>query len=432
MTNMTTEILYQHFNNSTGVCTDTRKIMAGSMFFALKGPNFDANTLASKAIETGAAFAVIDNPDYQLDERFLLVADGLKALQSLALHHRRTLKIPVVGLTGSNGKTTTKELLNAVLSKKFETYATVGNLNNHIGVPLSVLEIDQKVELAIIEMGANKQGDIKELVEICEPTHGLINNVGKAHLEGFGGIEGVKKGKGELYDFLATNGGTVFVNAALDNLVEMANQRVFTQKFMYQSPDGFSNIKLLDEIPTVVFKAENGQIYHSPLTGAYNFDNIATALCMGKFFGMDTHAAATAAAAYNPTNNRSQMIERKGNHILMDAYNANPSSMAAAIQNFAHLKSGKKMVILADMFELGDEAPAEHAALGQLIANCQFDYVLLVGQLMQHALVYLPKAFYFPDKFGLHIWLQDHPMTDLHILVKGSRGMKLESILDII
>jgi UDP-N-acetylmuramoyl-tripeptide--D-alanyl-D-alanine ligase len=430
MTN--TESLYEYFKTCTGISTDTRKIEQNAMFFALKGPNFDANTMAAKAIELGASFAVIDNPAYQLDERFLLVNDTLRALQDLALHHRRTLNIPVIGLTGSNGKTTTKELLNAVLSKQFNTYATVGNLNNHIGVPLSILEIDSTITLAIIEMGANKQGDIKELVEICEPTHGLINNVGKAHLEGFGGIEGVEKGKGELYDFLEAKGGVVFVNGTLANLVRMAKQRNFTQKISYQTADGFSNIKLMEEIPTVVFEAENGQKYHSPLTGAYNFDNIATALCVSKFFGMDTDTAARAAAAYSPTNNRSQMIERNGNHILMDAYNANPSSMEAAIRNFDQLKTNKKMVILADMFELGNDAPTEHAALGQLIANCHFDTVLLVGQLMQHTLVYLPKAFYFPDKFGLHVWLQDHPIIDTHILVKGSRGMKLESVLDIL
>ncbi len=426
-----TETLYQYFKTCKNVSTDTRNIPQDSIFFALKGPNFDANTLAPQAIEKGAKFAVIDNPIFATNERFLLVPDVLKALQDLALWHRRTLKIPVLGLTGSNGKTTTKELLSVVLSKKYKIHATKGNLNNHIGVPLTVLAIDQNVEMAIIEMGANKQGDIKELVEICEPTHGFINNVGKAHLEGFGGIEGVKKGKGELYDFLANTGGTVFVNASQDSLMEMADARIFKEKIIYQSPE-FSNIVLKEEIPLVVFETEDGQNYQSHLTGAYNFENIATALCIGKYFGVSSVEAAQAAAHYSPDNNRSQMIEKNGNYLLMDAYNANPSSMAAAILNFSHLKADKKVVILADMYELGHEAPTEHAALGKLVADCGFDTVLLLGNLMQHALVHLPKAFYFPDKFGLHLWLHDHPMTNTHFLIKGSRGMKLESVLEVL
>lgn len=424
--------LYQKYQECSSVSTDTRKIETDALFFALKGPNFDANAFAKDALEKGAKYAVIDDPAYEADERFLLVEDGLLALQKLALHHRRILTIPFIGLTGSNGKTTTKELIASVLSKKYKTYATRGNLNNHIGVPLTVLAIDTSVEIAVIEMGANKQGDIKELVEICEPTHGLITNIGKAHLEGFGGVAGVKKGKGELFDFLSRSEGVVFVNGNQPALLDMQTGRHFKETVFYQQAEGFCNAVLLEDNPVVVYKSENEEIVKTQLTGKYNFDNIATALCVGKYFGVSTAEASAAIAAYNPDNNRSQIIQRSSNTIIMDAYNANPSSMMASVQNFNNMIANKKMVILGDMFELGTEAPTEHEAIGKLISTCHFDYVLLVGALMQHALVHLPKAYYFPDKFGLHTWLQDHPMQNTHILVKGSRGMGLESVLKVI
>lgn len=423
--------LYQKYLTCSGVSTDTRKIEKDVMFFALKGPNFNANNFARQALEKGAAFAVVDEEQYVTDENILLVEDGLKALQQLANFHRKTLKIPFVGLTGSNGKTTSKELTNSVLSQKFRTYATKGNLNNHIGVPLTVLAIDSSVEIAIIEMGANKQGDIQELVEICEPTHGFITNIGKAHLEGFGGMEGVKKGKGELLDFLSASGGTVFVNQLNEILMDMVNARSFQEKIEYGQKGSFLSAKLLEEIPFVIYEAENGEQVHSHLTGSYNFENIVNALAIGKYFGVPAEKANKGISEYNPDNNRSQFVQKGSNLVLMDAYNANPSSMSAAITNFNNLKADKKMVILGDMFELGPDSPQEHEAIGKLLSTCNFDYILLAGTLMQAAVKPLPlmKVNYFPDKFGLHVWLQDHEIKNTHILVKGSRGMGLESVL---
>ncbi|PWK29278.1 UDP-N-acetylmuramoyl-tripeptide--D-alanyl-D-alanine ligase [Arcicella aurantiaca] len=427
--------LYQKYRECSGVSTDTRKIGSDSMFFALKGPNFNANAFAQQALEKGARYAVVDDPAVVTDERFLLVEDGLKALQDLANFHRKQFNIPFVGLTGSNGKTTTKELINSVLATKYNTYCTVGNLNNHIGVPLTVLAIDDSVEIAIIEMGANKQGDIKELVEICEPTHGFITNIGKAHLEGFGGVEGVAKGKGELFDWLAQNHQTVFINVASVPTYEMAQQRQGFNEIITYTTDTNRRfptvVTMQEEIPLVTFTEREGGYFESHLTGAYNFQNIAAAIRIGEYFGIDTKTACQAAADYVPNNNRSQFVEKGTNMVLMDAYNANPSSMSAAIKNFNNLKAEKKMVILGDMFELGDEAEAEHKALGTLLAECNFDNILLVGSLMENAVNQLPmmKVLYFPDKFGLHTWLKDYPQTNTHVLVKGSRGMGLESVL---
>ena len=427
--------LYQKYRECSGVSTDTRKIPSDSMFFALKGPNFDANLFADQALENGAKYAVVDDFSAVTSENILLVEDSLQALQNLANFHAQQLDIPFIALTGSNGKTTTKELINSVLSMKFKTSATIGNLNNHIGVPLTILAIDDTIEIAIIEMGANKQGDIKELVEICEPTHGFITNIGKAHLEGFGGMEGVTKGKGELFDWLAANDQTIFVNVACSPTYEMAMEREGFKEIITYTTDTNRRfqtvITLLEHSPFVIFTDPEGGYYKSHLTGMYNFQNIAAAVRIGQHFGVETKIACQAAADYEPTNNRSQFIEKGSNNVLMDAYNANPSSMSAAITYFNELKANKKMVILGDMFELGIESVEEHEALGELLATCNFDKILLIGPLMENAVKKLPmmKALYFPDKFGLHTWLQDYPQTNTHILVKGSRGMGLESVL---
>jgi UDP-N-acetylmuramoyl-tripeptide--D-alanyl-D-alanine ligase len=420
---ISTPDLYARYRECAGVSTDTRQIQPGTLFFALKGPRFNANTLAAEALEKGARYAVVDEADCATDERYLLVDDGLRALQDLARYHRRTLSIPVVALTGSNGKTTTKELLHAVLSRRYRAAATRGNLNNHIGVPLTLLALDDSVELAIIEMGANRQGDIRELVAIAEPTHGLITNIGKAHLEGFGGLAGVRRGKGELFDFLTETGGVIVYNGLDGTLGEMVAERNPAYAFRYAD-----NAILFQETPFVRYRVGTETI-DTHLTGGYNFANIRAALALGRYFGVPDAEAHAAVAAYVPENNRSQVVQRGTNTVLLDAYNANPSSMGAAIRNFDHLTAERKMVILGDMFELGDNGPAEHAALGQLLADCRFDLVLLAGPLMQHALGALPRAYYFPDKFGLHIWLQDHPQQHTHVLVKGSRGMGLESVV---
>lgn len=417
--------LYQHYQQCSGISTDTRSIGPGDMFFALRGEHFDANAFAEKALAAGAAFAVIDRPEYAHIPGTLWVEDALKALQQLAHYHRLKLSIPIIGIGGSNGKTTTKELLKRVLAKRYRLTATAGNLNNYIGVPLTVLSIGSATELALIELGANRRGDIAELVGICLPTHGLITNIGKSHLEGFGGLAGVAAGEGELYDFLVKTEGRIFYNADDPVLTQMLDDRNAEEKWLrpYRT-----DLSLLTSNPTVSYFAENQEI-KTHLMGDYNFTNMRAALTVGQYFEVpeaDMHAAI---AEYIPHNNRSEVIAAGSNTLWMDAYNANPSSMEAALRNFAALPGPlRKMVILGDMFELGDEAAAEHAGIGRVVAACGFDTVLLVGELMQYALPALPQAYYFPDKFGLHVWLQDHPQAHTHVLVKGSRGMKLESV----
>lgn len=437
---LSTEQLYSKFQECTGLSTDTRRITPNCLFVALTGDTFNGNTFAEQALSLGARYALVDDPDtaHRDPSRCLLVPDSLQALQDLARHHRQTFRFPVVGLTGSNGKTTTKELIAAVLSKNYRVYATVGNLNNHIGVPLTLLAITDQYDMAVVEMGANHQKEIKLLCSIAQPTHGLITNIGKAHLEGFGGIEGVRKGKGELYDYLVQHGKTVFINSRDTVLTAMYRERL--KSLQAQTPrvgSGFAEaifypgepVELVQESPVVVYRDATGQDVTTHLPGRYNFENMLAALAIGDYFGVSPADANQAIANYNPTNNRSQVLVKGTNTILLDAYNANPSSMAAAIRQFAAMPARRKVVILGDMYELGHESEAEHAALGQLIANCHFDVVILAGQDMKFALSALPTAYYIPDKFSLHNWLMDHPMTDTHILVKGSRGMGLESVV---
>jgi len=424
---MTITQLYNYFKTCTGVSTDTRQITEGCLFVALRGDKFDGNQYAKDALEKGAKYAIVDNSDFAVDNRYLLVDNSLDALQQLAAYHRKQLTIPIIGLTGSNGKTTTKELIAVVLSKKFRTYATKGNLNNHIGVPLTLLAIDNNYEMAVVEMGANHQQEIGLLSQIAQPTHGLITNIGKAHLEGFGGLAGVRKGKGELYDWLASSGGTVFVNGVNETLEVMAGERVFKEKITYLSDD--TAPKLLEDSPLIIYVDGNNNKISTYLTGKYNFENIAAALALGKYFGVSANEANQAVADYSPTNNRSQIIIKGSNTVIMDAYNANPSSMSVAIENFGKLKAERKMVILGDMLELGEDSPSEHLALGELIAQQKFDLVILAGKLMQDALPALPQAYYFPDKFSLHNWIVDHPQQNTHILIKGSRGIGLETVV---
>ncbi|QRR02164.1 UDP-N-acetylmuramoyl-tripeptide--D-alanyl-D-alanine ligase [Dyadobacter sandarakinus] len=428
-----TETLYQHFTSNPKVSTDTRQITEGCLFFALKGDKFNGNLYAAEALQKGAAYAIVDEPEAVAGERFLLVENVLAALQELARHHRKTFGFPVIALTGSNGKTTTKELIAKVLSMKYNTYATKGNLNNHIGVPLTLLSVDPaRHEMAVVEMGANHQEEIALLSSIAQPTHGLITNIGKAHLEGFGGVKGIIAGKGELFDFLSKTKGTVFVNAQNETIMEMVSKRrAFGDIIFYQSESAADNPVLVRENPLVTFRLGE-RLVETYLPGSYNFDNICAALAVGRHFGVTDADACEAVAAYQPDNNRSQVMRKGSNTIIMDAYNANPSSMAAAIANFAAMEAPRKMLILGDMFELGDAAAEEHLALGRLIATYPFDVVLLAGQLMQHALPALPKAYYFPDKFSLHNWVMDNPQDHTTILVKGSRGMALESVVNLI
>lgn len=425
--------LYSLFLKSSGVSTDTRKISQESLFFALKGDNFNANEFALQALEKGASYAIIDEEKYATDKRCLLVNDVLYTLQKLANFHRNNLSIPIIGLTGSNGKTTNKELLSSVLSKKYNCYATKGNLNNHIGVPLSLLEMNSKHEIAVIEMGANHQGEIRMLSGIAEPTHGFITNIGKAHLEGFGGIAGVRKGKGELFDFLSASGGTVFVNENDSVLGEMHNERTFKESVFYGKSG--EKLEMIAESPVIQLTVNKPQITNQELrtnlSGKYNFENMQTAFAVGRYFEVSTEDCLAAISEYNPDNNRSQIIEKGANTLYMDAYNANPSSMAASIQNFINLKTDKqKVIILGDMFELGEATEAEHEALGELVKSGKFAAVVLFGEHIKAALKHLPLAYYFNEKFSLHLWLNDKKFTDTAVLIKGSRGVKLETVVD--
>lgn len=425
---MTIENLYSKFLEIRKVSTDTRQIEPGSIFFALKGPNFNANAFAAEALQKGAKYAVIDDASFAKGEQYLVVKDGLEALQDLARHHRKQLTIPVVGLTGSNGKTTSKELLHAVLSKKFKTFATKGNLNNHIGVPLSILSIDAPVEMAVIEMGANHVGEIALLSSIANPTHGFITNIGKAHIGTFGGFENIIRGKSELYHHLITHNGVVFINSQNHILHNMAKR--FAKPIFYPQSGDYYACSLLSADPMVKVKAENGEEIQTQLVGGYNFENIATALCIGKFFGVEPSKANQAIAEYLPSNMRSQIVKKGSNTIILDAYNANPSSMQAAIDNLANMKAEKKIAIVGDMFELEEEAEAEHRAIGRLLAEKKFNEVYLCGSLMRAAAVQMPSAKYFEKKESLLAELRDNPISQATVLVKASRGIGLESVVE--
>lgn len=427
---MTIEQLYKLYLQNRSVSTDTRKIKSGDLFFALKGPNFDANAFASKALEAGASYVVIDDEKYKKGDQYVVVEDALKTLQALANHHRKQLNIPVIGITGSNGKTTTKELIRNVLSTTYKTSATLGNLNNHIGVPLTLLAIDDAIEIAIIEMGANKIGDIQELVEIAEPSHGLITNIGHAHTEGFGGIEGVIRGKSELYQFLVAQEGEVFINDQNEILSNMGKR--FKQPYYYPSEGSYYHCKFIEASPFVVLKTEEAAKIESQIIGAYNFENIAAALCIGKYFKVPSSKANQAIADYVPTNNRSQIIKKGSNTIIMDAYNANPNSMEAAINNFRDMEGKHKVVILGDMFELGEYSEAAHAKLGEQVSDAKFETAIFCGKHVQGALKANPDAHYFEDKNQLNDFLKGHKFQDALILVKASRGIGLEHTPDFI
>lgn len=425
---MQTEKLYEKFLETGKISTDTRQITEGSIFFALRGDKFNANEFALQALEKGARYAVIDDSTYAKEPRCILVDDSLKALQELAKYHRTKLTIPIIGLTGSNGKTTSKELLNAVLSKKYKTYATKGNLNNHIGVPLSILSVDKSIEIAVIEMGANHVGEIALLCSIANPTHGFITNIGKAHIGTFGGFENIIRGKSELYQHLIVNNGIVFINSQNAILANMAKR--FKNPYFYPATGDYLHVKLLDADPFIRYYDEQGETVQTQLMGAYNFENIAVALCIGKFFGVEAAASNKAIADYVPGNMRSQILVKGTNTIILDAYNANPSSMEAAINNLASMKATKKVAILGDMFELEEETEKEHRKIGELLNAKSFDQVYLCGKLMQAAKGSHAASQLFEKKELLIEELKKHPIKDSTILVKASRGIGLESVVE--
>jgi len=439
---MTTKDIYQLYLQHPAVSTDTRKIAADSLFFALKGDKFDANTFAEQAIAAGAAYAIIDNPAYQLGDKYILVYDVLTALQDLARYHRKQLDIPVIGLTGTNGKTTTKELINAVLSQKFKTLATQGNLNNHIGVPLTILSIDRTHEIAVIEMGANHQKEIALLSSIAQPSHGLITNIGKAHLEGFGGVEGIKKGKGELYDFLKADEGIVFVNGDDKVLMDMQKARSLNKVVLYGTSNKDNSVtgKLTENSPLLAIEWTNklsGESYpvKTQLTGAYNLDNILAAICIGVYFELTADEINAGITGYQPQNNRSQIKQTETNTLICDYYNANPSSMQVAIENIGKLQADRKVLILGDMFELGDESPAEHAAIIKKALDTDVAERIFIGKefVKQESRVKNQGSgvkFYNAAEDVIKA-LKEHPIKNSTILIKGSRGMALERLVDL-
>lgn len=427
---MRIEEIYECFLQCSSVSTDTRKIEENSIFIALKGENFDANTFAEEAIKKGASFVIIDNKNYFTDkEKMILVADSLITLQELAKFHRQELGLPIIALTGSNGKTTTKELINVVLSKKYNTKATVGNLNNHIGVPLTLLSFKDDTDIGIVEMGANHQKEIEFLCAIAQPDFGYITNFGKAHLEGFGGIEGVIKGKSEMYDYLTTTNKLAFVN--LDDTLQNSKTE-HLKRFTFSTVEN-CNVKIDSILANPMVKISyNNTTIQSHLIGIYNANNINAAITIGKYFNIEDIDIKEAIENYLPTNNRSQLIEKNGNQIILDAYNANPSSMQAAIENFIQLNSKVKIAILGDMFELGEESDTEHLKIIELLKEVKSITTYFVGKHFFKNQI-KESNFHFYESFDSfsNEFIKVAP-KETTLLIKGSRGMSLEKTLDIL
>ncbi len=425
---MNIQELHSIFLKYPSVSTDTRKIKENDIFFALKGENFDGNTYADQALKKGASYVIIDEKEYHSNEKTIIVDDALATLQRLANYHRNYCKAKIISLTGSNGKTTTKELLNAVLVRKYKTIATKGNLNNHIGVPLTLLSIRPETEIAIVEMGANHQKEIQFLSGIAEPDFGYITNFGKAHLEGFGGVEGVIKGKSELYDYLIKNEKSIFFNA--DDPIQLEKLNQYTKKYGFSTFDSkFYNIALLGAEPFVTLKVGNTEI-ESNLIGSYNFQNCCAAIIIGNYFNVGLNHIKLAIEKYIPDSNRSQIVKREGLYIILDAYNANPSSMKVALEHFSSIEKENKVLILGDMFELGKSAEAEHQAIANLTHTLGFKNVLLVGENFYRTDTNFVKLENFQE---LSEYLQKNKLKpNASILIKGSRGMALERVLDLV
>ena len=412
--------LYKLYSQNYLVDTDTRSSRKGSVFFALKGENFNGNKFAKNAIEKGASFAVIDEEKYQIKDKTFLVKNVLSTLQELATYHRRQLNCPIIALTGSNGKTTTKELINCVLSKKYITTATIGNLNNHIGVPLTILSMTPNTEFGIVEMGANHLNEISLLSKIAQPNFGYITNFGKAHLEGFGSVEGVIKGKSELYNFLKKSKGKVFINS--NDIIQIQQSKGIEQIKFNQ------NIEFITANPFVYIKFDNLTI-QSNLIGEYNFNNIAAAITIGNYFNIESSLIKEAIENYIPSDNRSQIIMKNSNKFILDAYNANPSSMAVALKNLSKLNDESKVVFLGDMFELGNQSKNEHQIIAKLAEDYNFNKLYLIGKAF--STIKVKNAFLYDSYESFQNSFSSKEITNSTILIKGSRGMALERILDL-
>ncbi|MDB9150431.1 UDP-N-acetylmuramoyl-tripeptide--D-alanyl-D-alanine ligase [Parabacteroides distasonis] len=422
--------LYDLFIHNPQITTDSRNCPKGSIFFALKGDKFDGNQYAGKALASGCVYAVIDNPDYYIGERTILVDNVLKTLQQLAHHHRKVLGLPIIGITGTNGKTTTKELLATVLSTKFNLLYTEGNFNNHIGVPLTLLRLTHDHEMAVIEMGASHPGDIKELVDIVHPNYGIITNVGRAHLEGFGSFEGVIRTKGELYDYIRRSKGKIFIKKENEYLQSIA--KGIEQITYGNGNDAFASGQVVSCDPFLVFNwKQQGKLHtvETHMIGSYNLDNVLAAVAVGRFFKIPAERISRAIAAYEPTNNRSQFKKTDNNELIIDAYNANPSSMKVALDNFITIPVQPKAIILGDMRELGPTSDELHAEVVEQIKKGQFDKVFLCGEHFSK----VGKEFSpFATTEAMVEELRKQPLKGYHILIKGSHSMGLEKLADIL
>lgn len=428
---MKTAELYQLFCEHPVVSTDSRNIPVNSLFFALKGQSFDGNKFAAEALTKGAAYAIIDNPEYAVHDRLILVDDVLSSLQKLAQHHRHELGIPVLAITGTNGKTTSKELIASVLLNRFNVCFTQGNLNNHIGVPLTLLSMTPETQLGVIEMGANHPGEIATLCKIAEPTYGLVTNMGKAHLEGFGSFEGVIKTKTELYDYLRETGGQCFINADNDLLLKQAVGLPMLSYGKTDKADLMGEYEDSSYYLTAQILFPKGWLYfRSKLVGSYNFENIMAAARIGMHFEIDPLLIQKSVEKYNPTNNRSQLIQRASNRLILDAYNANPTSMLASLQNFTQINHPEKIVILGDMLELGEYATEEHQKITDFLEKQSYDEIFLVGpcfcSVQSGAKV---KKFESIELLSNYLFQQSQMKNKL-ILIKGSRGIRLEKVLE--
>ncbi|WOD44418.1 UDP-N-acetylmuramoyl-tripeptide--D-alanyl-D-alanine ligase [Hwangdonia lutea] len=425
---MKIEHLHSLFLECNSVCTDTRKIKKDDMFFALKGDNFNGNTYAEQALNKGAKYVIIDEKQYKTSTQAIVVNNVLETLQELATFHRRHLNIPIIALTGSNGKTTTKELINAVLSQQYNTTATVGNLNNHIGVPLTLLSMDLNTEMGIVEMGANHLKEIEFLCQIAKPDFGYITNFGKAHLEGFGSVEGVITGKSEMYDYLIAHHKTIFVNGNDAIQLKKTND---AKRFVFGN-DALADITIdfIEAQPFVACKYNNANI-NSKLIGDYNFGNIAAAIAIGSYFKVADDAIKNAVENYIPTNNRSQIIKKGTSNIILDAYNANPTSMQAALLNFEK-QTGRKIAILGDMFELGNDTEKEHQNITDLAVSINMNPVILVGENFYQSESDSNKIFRFKTFENFKSEFDFAQLKNATLLIKGSRGMALERVLDLI
>ena len=433
MKKYSSEEIYGCFLLYPSISTDSRKIEKDCLFFALKGENFNGNEYAEKALEQGAAYSIVDEEAFAVNEKCLLVENVLECLQQIAVIHRLNLKIPVIGITGSNGKTTTKELINAVLSSGYKVIATAGNLNNHIGVPLTVLGITADTEIGIIEMGANHQGEIAFLSKIAMPDFGIITNIGKAHLGEFGGYEGVIKTKNELYQHLESTDGTAFVNVddpLLMQLSEKLNRIGYGNQHVGINVNAGGEVLQSNPLLTIRINGKE-KVLNTQLVGTYNLPNVLAAVSIGRFFGVADEKIISAIEQYKPSNNRSQWVETGKNHLILDAYNANPSSLEAALNNFSKIDTKPKVVIIGGMKELGHESDAEHQRIFDLAVSLDFDRIILVGNEFSE-IKKSDTVQYFADSDKLKEYLTINPVSGASILVKGSRGIKLEKIVELL